>query len=119
MTTKTKLHFARFEFKYILPNPVRAELESELGYFLEFERFNEHPENENLIPVLNETATLYPEPGTSNVPPGLGFKSTVVWFYYKDMEGIQRFYEEVMGFDLFVDQGKELGLAAGVEGFGR
>ncbi len=75
------------------------------GYFLEFERFNPHPENERLIPVLAATETLFPEPGASNVPPGLGFKSTVVWFYYRDMDRIQRFYEDVMGFDMIVDQG--------------
>jgi len=75
------------------------------GYFLEFERFNEHPENERLMPVLDGAETLYPEAGSSNVPPGLGFKATVVWFYYRNMPGIQRFYEEVMGFDLIVDQG--------------
>jgi len=75
------------------------------GYFLEFERFNEHAENVDLLPALDEVETLYPEPGDSNVPEGLGFKSTVVWFYYKDMEGIQRFYEDVMGFDLIADQG--------------
>lgn len=75
------------------------------GYFLEFERFNEHPENEMLMPVLEAAKTLYPEPGSSNVPAGLGFKATVIWFYYKDMDGIQRFYEDVMGFDMIVDQG--------------
>ena len=75
------------------------------GYLLEFERFNEHAENEMLIPVLNETETIYPAEGASDVPPGLGFKATVVWFYYKDMPAIQAFYEEVMGFDLIVDQG--------------
>lgn len=75
------------------------------GYLLEFERFNDHAENEKFVPILRETRTLYPEPGTSNVPPGLGFNATIVWFYYKDMEGVQRFYEEVMGFDLLVDQG--------------
>ena len=75
------------------------------GYLLEFERFNEHAENEMLVPVLNETATVYPRDGASEVPPGLGFKATVVWFYYKDMPAIQAFYEEVMGFDLIVDQG--------------
>ena len=75
------------------------------GYLLEFERFNDHKENERLMPILRETATLYAEPGKSNVPPGLGFNATVVWFYYKDMAGVQRFYEEVMGFDLLVDQG--------------
>ncbi len=75
------------------------------GYLLEFERFNEHAENEMLIPVLNETETVYPVEGASDVPPGLGFKATVVWFYYKDMPAIQAFYENVMGFDLIVDQG--------------
>ncbi len=75
------------------------------GYYLEFERFNEHPENVDFLPVLDQAETIYPEPGTSNVPEGLGFKSTVVWFYYTDMPGIQRFYEEVMGFDLIADQG--------------
>ncbi len=74
------------------------------GYFLEFERFNPHPENERFIPVLDATPTLYADPN-SRVPEGLGFKATVVWFYYQDMEGIQRFYEEVMGMGLIVDQG--------------
>ena len=74
------------------------------GYFLEFERFNEHAENVDFMPVLDATETLYADPD-SNVPEGLGFKATVVWFYYKDMEGIQRFYEETLGFDLIVDQG--------------
>jgi hypothetical protein len=54
--------------------------------------------------VLDASETLYADPD-SNVPEGLGFKATVVWFYYKDMEGIQRFYEETLGFDLIVDQG--------------
>lgn len=76
------------------------------GYYLEFERFNPHPENEQLMPMLNEMESIYPESGSSTGPPeGLGFKATVIWMYYKDMEGIQRFYEGVMGFDLVVDQG--------------
>jgi len=74
------------------------------GYYLEFERFNPHPENERFTPVLDKTETLYAD-AASNVPPGLGFKATVVWFYYKDMAGIQSFYEDVLGFDLIVDQG--------------
>ena len=74
------------------------------GYFLEFERFNPHPENEKLIPMLHGTQTLLAHP-ESDVPDGLGFKATVVWFYYKDMEGIQGFYEDVLGFDMIVDQG--------------
>jgi catechol 2,3-dioxygenase-like lactoylglutathione lyase family enzyme len=75
------------------------------GYFLEFERFNAHEENREFLPMLDNTDTLYPEPGTSNVPPGMGFKATIVWFYYKDMERIQHFYEDVIGLDMVVDQG--------------
>ena len=74
------------------------------GYFLEFERFLPHEENRSFMPLLDATETLYADPD-SNVPEGLGFKATIVWFYYKDMDGIQRFYEDVLGFDLIVDQG--------------
>lgn len=74
------------------------------GYFLEFERFNPHAENVEFMPLLDATETLYAHPD-SNVPQGLGFKATVVWFYYKDMPAIQRFYEDVMGLDLVADQG--------------
>ena len=86
------------------------------GYLLEFERFNPHEENERFIPVLNATETLYAHPD-SNVPESLGFKATVVWFYYKDMEGIQRFYEEVLGMDLIVDQGWAKIYPAGPTGY--
>jgi catechol 2,3-dioxygenase-like lactoylglutathione lyase family enzyme len=76
------------------------------GYYLEFERFNPHPENERLMPLLDAIDSLYPEPGaTSKRPKELGFKATVLWLYYKDLEGIMRFYEDVMGLDLVVDQG--------------
>ena len=37
----TKLHFARFEFKYILSQSMRKDLESELRYFLEFDPYVE------------------------------------------------------------------------------
>ena len=86
------------------------------GYLLEFERFNPHEENERFIPVLNATKTLYAH-RDSNVPENLGFKATVVWFYYKDMEGIQRFYEEVLGMDLIVDQGWAKIYPAGPTGY--
>lgn len=37
--TDTKLHFSRFEFKYILPLELRQELESELQYFLDYDPY--------------------------------------------------------------------------------
>ncbi|MDX8390837.1 MAG: polyphosphate polymerase domain-containing protein [Mariprofundaceae bacterium] len=38
---KSKLHFSRFEFKYILPKRLRDQLESELQYFLKFDPYVE------------------------------------------------------------------------------
>ena len=35
----TKLHFARFEFKYLITKDLRKQLESELSYFLEFDPY--------------------------------------------------------------------------------
>jgi catechol 2,3-dioxygenase-like lactoylglutathione lyase family enzyme len=71
------------------------------GYFLEFERFNPHPENEKLLPLLARATSVR----TASRPKELGIKATILWMYYKDMAAIQRFYEEVMGFEQVVDQG--------------
>ena len=73
------------------------------GYMLEFERFNQHPENESFVPLL-ATTTAVRAPG-STLPPGLGFNATVTWLYYKDLVAMQAFYEEVMGLRQVVDQG--------------
>lgn len=81
------------------------------GYLLEFERFNPHPENEALIPVLDAIRPLHPEGGetasgsTTTRPDSLGVQATVQWLYYEDLDGAQDFYEEVMDLDLMVDQG--------------
>ncbi len=74
------------------------------GYFLEFERFNPHPENEQLIPMLDAIESISTEPSNGR-PKELGFKATVLWLYYKDLAATQRFYEDVMGLDMVVDQG--------------
>jgi catechol 2,3-dioxygenase-like lactoylglutathione lyase family enzyme len=75
------------------------------GYYLEFEQFNDHPENELLTPILTNNETLHVEPAATTALEGLGFKATVLWLYYRDMEAIQRFYEEELGLTLTVDQG--------------
>jgi len=74
------------------------------GYYLEFERFNPHAENERLLPMLQPTATVLADAG-SEVPSGLGFKATILWLYYRDLAASQRFYEDRLGFELIVDQG--------------
>jgi catechol 2,3-dioxygenase-like lactoylglutathione lyase family enzyme len=71
------------------------------GYLLEFERFNPHPENEKLLPLLAQAPSIRP----AGRPKELGIKATILWMYYKDMAAIQKFYEEVMGFEQVVDQG--------------
>ena len=71
------------------------------GYFLEFERFNPHPENERLIPMLREVEPLTPTVGEGR----LTISATVLWLYYDALEPIERFYEQARGVPLLVDQG--------------
>ena len=73
------------------------------GYFLEFERFNTHEENVDLVPLLAEIEPLGPAGGTR--PANLRVQGTVLWLYYNDIPGMQTFYEELLGVDLLVDQG--------------
>lgn len=73
------------------------------GYLLEFERFNQHPENERFVPLLKANRTV--RAPKSPLPEGLGFKATILWLYYKDMLPLQAFYEEVLGLRQIVDQG--------------
>jgi catechol 2,3-dioxygenase-like lactoylglutathione lyase family enzyme len=81
------------------------------GYFLEFERFNQHPENEALIPVLDRIESIYPDgtetaPGIlTSRPVDLGVRGTVLWLYFRDLETIQAFYREALGVGILVDQG--------------
>jgi catechol 2,3-dioxygenase-like lactoylglutathione lyase family enzyme len=76
------------------------------GYYLELERFNPHPENERLMPILDRLDSLLPpEDLTTSRPSNLGIKATVLWLYTPDVEAMSSFYEEVMGFELTVDQG--------------
>lgn len=99
-TTNTKI---KYDFK-LKPNRPHDGfvIEDSEGYLLEFERFNDHPENDNFVPVLNTMATVLCGP---SVPKGLGFKATVTWLYYKDMVNMEKFYQETLGLSLVADQG--------------
>lgn len=88
------------------------------GYYLEFERFNHHPENERLMPILDALESVYPAPSAvAKRPSGLGFKATVLWLYTNDVEAMREFYESVFGFELTVDQGWAKILATSPTGF--
>ena len=73
------------------------------GYYLEFERFNLHPENDALMPMLAELEPVYAAQGSR--PEDLSIQATVQWLYYRDLEVMQQFYEALLGVELLVDQG--------------
>lgn len=75
------------------------------GYLLEFERFKQHPENERFVPLLNKNTTIPSQNAKGKFPKGMGFHSSITWLYYKDMLGMQQFYEETLGLTLVADQG--------------
>ncbi len=76
------------------------------GYFLEFEKYLEDPQNELFHQELAEVEALYPsEDNPSLRPNNLGLVANVVWLYHNDVAEAQKFYEEKLGARLLVDQG--------------
>jgi hypothetical protein len=69
------------------------------GYLLEFEQFKQHPENELFMAVLAQADRV--ETSVDN----LNFYGSITWTYHKDMLRLQRFYDEVLGFQQVADQG--------------
>jgi len=82
------------------------------GYFLEFERFNPHPENDRLLPFLRAI-----DPLTTVTPGHLPLSATVLWLYYKQMAQAQHFLADRLGLELLVDQGFAQVYAAGGTGY--
>ena len=75
------------------------------GWLLEFERFNPHPENDRLMPLLDALPTRPVDRGAAGLPAGLGFKATVLWFYYADLAAAEAFVVDRLAFPLVTDQG--------------
>ncbi len=98
--TDTKMRF-EFNLRENRPHDGFVAIDPE-GYLLEFERFNSHPENQRFIPVLDAAETKL---SAGDVPAGLGFKATVLWTYYNDLEAAMAFYEDRLGLEMIVDQG--------------
>ena len=88
------------------------------GYFLEFERFQPHPENEQLMPALDVLEPLYPGAGAATTRPAeLGVRATVQWLYFRDTAATNRFYERVLGTPPIVDQGWAWAFPLSASGF--
>jgi len=47
--TATKLHFSRFEFKYLLPRELRSQVEAELSHFVELDPFVKKQEGQTYL----------------------------------------------------------------------
>lgn len=76
------------------------------GYLLEFETFKQHPENELFIPQLQKLKTItFAGSKKSTATEGLGFNASIIWLYYKDIPAMEKFYQQVLGLPLIVDQG--------------
>lgn len=76
------------------------------GYLLEFERFNPHEENTELLPRLAAWEALGPTPEVHTTRPAeLRIQATVLWLYYHDIEGALAWYEDALDTRLLVDQG--------------
>ena len=73
------------------------------GYILEFERFLPHPENTELMPILDTTTPLGGESAAAG--PGMGFEAVIVWLYHPDIAAMEDFYREALGLPRTVDQG--------------
>ncbi len=51
------------------------------------------------------SASLSAQPPAPGRPAALGVQANIVFLYYKDIPAAQRFYEDVLGLTLTVDQG--------------
>jgi len=58
-----------------------------------------------IIGGLAVTASAQPRPAPPARPAALGVQANIVFLYYKDVPAAQRFYEDVIGLTLAVDQG--------------
>ena len=75
------------------------------GYYLQFVRFNSHPENTELLAILNKLKSGYAEPqGPGARERNLALKATITSFYYRDPKTIQRFYKEQLGFNVIANR---------------
>jgi catechol 2,3-dioxygenase-like lactoylglutathione lyase family enzyme len=88
------------------------------GYYLEFETFMEHSQNELLHKHLAPAQALYPMPQQDTTRPSeCGILANIIWLYYKDIPEAQAFYANVFGFGLLVDQGFAWVYASSPTGF--
>jgi|GEM_PF-168432 len=74
------------------------------GYLLEFETFKQHPENETLVPLLEKTPVVEASKN-SRIQGTLGINATITWLYYKDLQRMETFFQEVYGMPRITDQG--------------
>ena len=69
------------------------------GYYLEFEQFKQHPENELFM------ATLHNLTRKKTRIDSLNFYGSITWTYHNDLLEMQNYYNDQLGFTMVADQG--------------
>jgi catechol 2,3-dioxygenase-like lactoylglutathione lyase family enzyme len=88
------------------------------GYYLEFESFKEHEQNQKILAYLKNTPSLYPVEAEENIrPQELGIQGSIFWLYYQDLKEAQNFYETTLKLEFLVNQGFAQIYASSVSGF--
>ena len=97
-----KIHSALQESSRI---PIKGfvALDSE-GYFLEFQTFKRHPQNEKLLPLLKQITPINTRIAGKEAK-NLMIQGTICWLYYQDLGEARSFYQNLMKLELLVDQG--------------
>lgn len=74
------------------------------GYTIEIERFNPHPANATLSPILASLPATGPTTrAATQRPDPLTIRATVIWLYYKDVAAAQRFLGESLGLEFMFE----------------
>jgi catechol 2,3-dioxygenase-like lactoylglutathione lyase family enzyme len=88
------------------------------GYYVEIERFNVHPANAQLLPLLDALSPMVPDAATETQRPAqLAITGTVIWLYYQDVEAGQHFLAETLGLQWIFEQEIATLYAASPSGF--
>jgi catechol 2,3-dioxygenase-like lactoylglutathione lyase family enzyme len=88
------------------------------GYYLEFERFLDDPQNSRLRDALSRVTPLYPDPkANTGRPRELGISANILWLYYRDLTSARRFAEDKVSAGILVDQGFAKVMTASPSGF--
>lgn len=73
-------------------------IEDPEGYLLRFENYTLHADTEQILSVLENTPTLFPDDTQDSWrPANIGVKASIYWMYTEDAATVSEFYQDVFG----------------------